>query len=690
MKPPASPLPSRLARALLAATLLAPTLASCREGTEPQPGIEVGAITIDQAPFLIERGFHRSLTALVRDRQGDTLDIPVVWRSSNEKVATIDAAGRLTALDTGITGITASTLNATSQPVAVRVVWQGAAKLETHQYTAPNAATPGVTVPDSLRVKVTDRHGNPVRNARVAFAITAGGGTVEPALDTTDASGLVAARLTLGPELGANTLTATVLSDDDRALAFVEGNPLAITITTFAALVAVAGDGQTAPILSTVPVAPAVRVVDAAGNPRPGVPVTFTPSGFGRVATPTVSTDAEGVATPGDWTLGDATGEQTLLVTVESARYTFSATGTGTPIHYTPAVVVAGGFVTCALRADGQAECFGEQPKVGDSSTVNRSLPTLTWGGTVLESLAASPGAISNAFTVGVSHLCGVGMDRALYCWGLFSLTDTSTTNMRAHDVVPTRLASDIPWMQAAPGVTHNCALSTDQAAYCWGENGYGQLGDRSTTRRAAPVPVAGGFRFASITSGSFHSCGLSLGGSAFCWGANGSGQLGDGTTTNRMDPTAVAGALTFQSLRAGEAMTCGLGTDGRAWCWGSLSATQPRQATPREYIGAPVFTALSVGGAHACGLAADGAAWCWGNNAGGQLGDSTTVFRAEPVPVRTDLRFSSVSAGYLHTCGRTTEGAVACWGLNRAGEIGDSTVANRLVPRRIVLGVDP
>src|SRR6202011_2791307 len=138
------------------------------------------SIAIDQPSFNLERGYHQTLTATVKDKSGAAVSVPVVWRSSNEAIAVFDANGRVTGIDTGTTIVTASTIGITSQPIGIRVVWQGAAKIAAYQFTAPGAATPGVTVPDSVRVKVTDRSGNPIQNARVRFTSTAGSGTVSP------------------------------------------------------------------------------------------------------------------------------------------------------------------------------------------------------------------------------------------------------------------------------------------------------------------------------------------------------------------------------------------------------------------------------------------------------------------------------------------------------------------------------
>ena len=51
---------------------------------------------------------------------------------------------------------------------------------------------------------------------------------------------------------------------------------------------------------------------------------------------------------------------------------------------------------------------------------------------------------------------------------------------------------------------------------------------------------VAGGVSFAAVTAGGYHTCGVTIVGAAYCWGGNRYGELGDGTTTDRHTPTRV------------------------------------------------------------------------------------------------------------------------------------------------------
>ena len=110
--------------------------------------------------------------------------------------------------------------------------------------------------------------------------------------------------------------------------------PVSLGVGAPAAVAAAAGDGQSATVGTPVATAPAVIVRDAGGTPVAGVPVTFAiASGGGSVTGASATTGADGVATAGSWTLGDAAGPNSLTATVAADNVTgnpvrFSATGT--------------------------------------------------------------------------------------------------------------------------------------------------------------------------------------------------------------------------------------------------------------------------------------------------------------------------------------------------------------------------
>ena len=679
---PLSRLRSRIIPIVCAATAALAASSCGSDSTGPGGdgnGLRLSSIVIDGGSRTVEIGSVFTMTATVKDTAGKIVSVPLVWRSSADTILSFGPNGKATALDTGVVAVNASALGVTSGAVGVHVVWNGAANIKAFQFKPPLAVSPGVALPDSIRVAVTTLDSSRVApGSLVRFDVTAGGGSLDSGkttvFDTVGSSGIAAVKWTFGPKPAKNNVTAAVVGGDSLPIARVKGNPVTFTITTFAALAIVQGDSQTAAVLSPLPVIPSVRLVDSLGKPRAGVPITFTVAGNGRVANPVVSTAADGTASPGIWTLGDAEGDQTLTATVEAATVVLHATATGTTVRFAAAQVALAQGATCAVTADHFVSCMGQPPQIGGGDSATKtSTPTLTKGSVRLTSIAG-----------GGAHFCGISTDLSIYCWGATALGDTLIGFGNAS--APSRLQSNIAWLQVTPGNQHNCALANDQTAYCWGIDTTGQLGDNQLTRRVAPAPVAGGFKFTALAAGDAHECGIATNGALFCWGFNGSAQLGDGTSIQRRTPTAVSGNFKWKAIGAGSGWSCGLTDAGQAACWGAGTTN----VSPATYAGSPTFTSLSVGAAHACALTSDGTAYCWGNNASGQLGDSTTTTRTVPTQVETTMRFASIAAGPQQTCGITLDGLLACWGRNDVGEIGLPTPQVQVTPRYVVITTKP
>ena len=102
-------------------------------------------------------------------------------------------------------------------------------------------------------------------------------------------------------------------------------------------------------------------------------------------------------------------------------------------------------------------------------------------------------------------------------------------------------------------GFLHTCGLASTGAASCWGDNSKGQVGsDPIGSLILIPVAVSGGRTFSALAAGWTHNCGLTSAGAAYCWGDNSTGQLGNGSTSNSSTPVPVSGALSFNALALG------------------------------------------------------------------------------------------------------------------------------------------
>jgi adhesin/invasin len=183
-------------------------------------------------------------------------------------------------------------------------------------------ATVNSLLPTAPSVRLRDALGNPAVGVGVTF-LPAGGGSVTGGNQITDATGLATVgSWTLGTIAGTNTLTAS-----GAGLTHVfNANGVAGPVT---ALLATAGDLQSAVVGTAVATSPAVRALDQFGNPVPGAAIAFAViGGGGRVSGPTQLTNAAGVATAGGWALGTVSGTNALTATLAGiTSVTFSATG---------------------------------------------------------------------------------------------------------------------------------------------------------------------------------------------------------------------------------------------------------------------------------------------------------------------------------------------------------------------------
>jgi hypothetical protein len=159
-----------------------------------------------------------------------------------------------------------------------------------------------------LQLRLADGFNNALSD-QIDLEVTAGGGALDRTSLVTDRAGVGSFRWTLGPEVGAQEVTATSGSRSItiRATAVdAAGSP--------ATIIPVSGDAPAAPAESPVPPV-TIQVVDGQGAGVEGVAVTFSPSD-GNVDPVEAVTDAAGVAST-TWTLGARVGTQTLTISAD-------------------------------------------------------------------------------------------------------------------------------------------------------------------------------------------------------------------------------------------------------------------------------------------------------------------------------------------------------------------------------------
>ena len=300
------------------------------------------------------------------------------------------------------------------------------------------------------------------------------------------------------------------------------------------------------------------------------------------------------------------------------------------------ATISAGSTHTCAIGLNGFTYCWGRNStgQLGNGATsTNSTVPTPVSGGFGFVSVA--PGLLST---------CATTDSAAIFCWGRIAYIDDLHQGFYPQvKTQPVQIGSGMVAVVSGAGSDRYCSVDKAGLAYCWPlEYHYTSM---NTTTPPIGGPVSSTLSFATLRVGYQHVCGILTTGQAYCWGKNNNGQLGDGTTTDRAAPTAVTGGLQFSAIAAGGStfetgplgqyepneFTCAITVTGTPYCWGTNRLGQLGDGTfsdltsiPKVVPGGLTFTGLRAGATHACALSTSGAAYCWGNNSRGQLGTGT------------------------------------------------------------------
>jgi alpha-tubulin suppressor-like RCC1 family protein len=375
------------------------------------------------------------------------------------------------------------------------------------------------------------------------------------------------------------------------------------------------------------------------------------------------------------------------------------------------AAISAGGGNTCALLPNGTVECWGYGGgEVGNGSMSDSVTPVAVTGLTGVTAISAGGGGTA----------CALLSNGTVDCWGSTSdgqLGNGTTSSSYSTPVTVTGLTGVTA---ISVGADSTCALLSNGTVDCWGNTSDGQLGNGTTTGpdtcpdgpcSSIPVAVTGLTGVTAISAGDDSTCALLSNGTVDCWGSNGYGQLGNGTTTGpdtcsggvdgnpcSTTPVEVSGLTRVTAISAGAGYACALLSNGTVDCWGNTSTGQlgngtstgpdtcsgnPCSTTPVKVSGLTGVTAVSAGASNTCALLSNGTADCWGDNFYGQLGIGTSTgpdscsgypCSTTPVVVTGLAGVTAISAGSDHICAVLSSGPVDCWGYNQDGELGNGS----------------
>lgn len=366
---------------------------------------------------------------------------------------------------------------------------------------------------------------------------------------------------------------------------------------------------------------------------------------------------------------------------------------------------IASGYqMGCAVSEHHQAYCWGSnsfgQLGIGDP-LIEDSIPRAVSGNfTFTQIVTAGGGETDQGY-----HACGLTDNGLAYCWGRDFYGQLGDGTSGDQSSTPTLVSGGHTFTKLTAGFNHTCGLDANQVAWCWGDNERGQLGNNASgtgVMAATPERVVGSIAWLDISAGNEHTCGIAeTDGAAYCWGYNAYGQLGDNTETQRIVPTAVFGGGEYVAISAGDRHTCAIDTDNVAWCWGwntngQLGVVSPPdmclgtlacELAPVQVNTSETFASISAGNRFTCGVNPSGDGYCWGQNTSGSLGTGNANDQNFPTPVSGRHTFQFIRAGRDNACGVTTSGRGYCWGSNGLGALGNNSTIDSNVP---VLIYDP
>jgi hypothetical protein len=168
-------------------------------------------------------GATTTVIPVILDQNGSPLTGTVTWLSDAPQVATVTAAGVVTAVANGSTTVRAASGNL-SATVAV-TVQQTVATLTVVSGDGQSAVA-GQSLAEAVAVRARDQGGAGVQGATVTFTPDPGSGVVSATSATTDAEGSASTVWTLGEAFGPQRLTVTAGPNASAVLAATSRSPV--------------------------------------------------------------------------------------------------------------------------------------------------------------------------------------------------------------------------------------------------------------------------------------------------------------------------------------------------------------------------------------------------------------------------------------------------------------------------------
>ena len=270
--------------------------------------------------------------------------------------------------------------------------------------------------------------------------------------------------------------------------------------------------------------------------------------------------------------------------------------------------VQAGYSTSCAIDFADDLWCWGDAHYIGNGDIEPVRLPIR---------VPMPDGSKISTLTMNNENVCVSTKSNKLYCWGGNNAGQFGLGYSQQFPYSFSWLPVSLPapqgktWSQlpVAVGAGRICAVTTDGAGYCAGDNYGGSFGNATydDSMTFVQMTVPNNEAITSMSSGSYHTCLTTQSEKFFCIGDSSNGQFGTGTTLSGKtyrSPLLPSGVEISEYSTLGPS-TCFLDSTSRIWCMGLINGGPvyneidktnlfPRQIVP---IGTPTVATPSSSG---------------------------------------------------------------------------------------------
>lgn len=505
-------------------------------------GVPIASITIAPLQSPVAAGTHVTLAATAKDSAGGTLTgRSFVWTSSDSSIARVSQDGVITGLAPGSVIITAFR-DGKSGTVVVNVVAGAAATV-----TVSNTGKVFVQGSRQLTIIARDVLGNAIANPSVtwtssdATSVSVSGTGVVTGLKAGSDVIITASSGSASGTTATRALAATTLGSGDahNCLLADSGEIFCWGTNTSGEL----GAGPIGADTSYVPIAIAggLRFASLSVGASHSCALTADGTAYcwgsgeqGQLGYGSKSSKNTPIAVTGGirFSLISAGRYHTCGVALNGDFYCWgNSFGAPSPVGITPTridsnvrftLISSGESQTCGLDAQGILYCWTVNgPSGGPGNIVQRT---------------TDQRFVSVSITRGTD--CALTAEGKVYCWARSAFKPQSTAD-------PVELVTSLRFKKIATAVDRLCGITFDNAAYCIGTGGRGEIGDGAVHNTSTPdfVKVSPGIsnitQFMLISAGLASTCGASLGGTPFCWGRG--SMVGNGSPSNQFSPVMLA-----------------------------------------------------------------------------------------------------------------------------------------------------